>query len=507
MGLPASLAISIVISAYPQGFQEGDWVNYTNFRFITSAALDQATVYFGTSGGVIRYDRFANRWLEPMTITDGLPAPYIENIAYDPAFDRIYALSRQGPVYYQPTFRQWYSAAEFPFDLARNDFSPGALGVLTTEFGYTYQNGRITDLYFRSYQLTRGVDDGFYRLFVGAWGLGPVVINSRYGDLKLLPYSIHTEDATALIRVDDKFWIGAGLDDADEPGITACDTSMQAFQYFIPRYTTGIGSTSITSALGDGRYTWLGTDYGLVRYDSEAGSFTTYADFSPLPSVEITSLAADTAWIYAGTDRGLGAVARSGRAEPQRKDEKFPNDSGAVKEDNGGVPLSGKNRMTGWRINCLKAIDGYIYVGTERGALRREINNYGDFEFVNTPEGMLSDDILDMAGWGDSLYFGTKNDVIIINTVTGVASTITDQGKFGIWQIRKIAVDSMNVWAATNVGLWKLRKSDGYSRIFTTGDGMISSDVRTIEMLGDHIWMATPRGVIRFYWNRPGRID
>jgi ligand-binding sensor domain-containing protein len=68
-------------------------------------------------------------------------------------------------------------------------------------------------------------------------------------------------------------------------------------------------------------------------------------------------------------------------------------------------------------------------------------------------------------------------------------------------------VDSGNIWAATDIGLWKYRLSDGYYRLFTVNDGMISSDIRSLEIMGDYIWMATPKGVIRFLWNRPGRID
>jgi hypothetical protein len=506
MSLLTFAILSISLLGYPLGFQEGDWVTFTNFRFVTSAATDQNVVYFGTTNGVTRYDRFTKRWLDPMTATDGLPSSYIENVGYDPSDGRLYAQTRLGAVYYQPTFRQWYSTAEFPLELARNDFNPGSLGILITEFGYTYQTGRLTDMNFRSFQLTGGVDDGFDHLFVGAWGLGTVVINPRYGELKRNPFGLYTEDASAIVRIDGKFWIGARLDESGEPGITLCDTSMQKWQYYVPQYTTGIGSTRISSALGDGRYTWLGTDYGLMRYDSDGETFTTYADFSPLPSVVVTSLAADSAWVYVGTDRGLGFLNRVHPERALKKKKKDDEDSSTL-ELEAGTPLTGKNRMLGWYVNCLIPIDNYLYVGTDHGALRRVINTYGDFEFINTPEEMLSDDILDIAKQGDSLFFATKNDIVIINTKTGTATTLTDPGQFGSWRIRKIAVDGGNLWAATTAGLWKCRLSDGYSRLFTRADGMISDDVRSIEMVGDYIWMATPRGVIRFFWNRAGRID
>ncbi|MFH1335459.1 MAG: hypothetical protein ABII96_02990, partial [Candidatus Zixiibacteriota bacterium] len=39
-------------------YLEGDWVSYSVFRYVTSVALDYRHVYFGTTGGVTRYDRW-----------------------------------------------------------------------------------------------------------------------------------------------------------------------------------------------------------------------------------------------------------------------------------------------------------------------------------------------------------------------------------------------------------------------------------------------------------------
>jgi ligand-binding sensor domain-containing protein len=495
---------------YIAGFRQGDWVNYSDFRYINAAAMDQTTAYFATTNGVIRYDKFANRWLDPMTITDGIPDKNITNIAYDPDYDRFWVATSLGNAYYQPTSEQWYPGGDFPTNWIRNDYHPGSLGVLNTEYGYLYQNGRLNDLDFRTYQLTRGVDDGFNHLFVGTWGLGTVVINPRYGDLKRLPFGPYSEDVSALVRVGDKFWIGGGPTDP-EPGLTLCDTSLQDWHWYVPRYATGLSSSNISCAVGDKKITWLGTDYGLVRYVSENESFETFADFASLPSVVVTSLAADTAWIYIGTESGLTYIGKSEgpyRKSKPKKAKGEPTDT--LAQDSTAIetsPLPGKNRLLGWYIHSLKVMDGYLYVATDRGALRRPINQYSDFEILNTPEKMLSDDILDLAQVGDSLLFATRNDIIIVDIKTGVASTITHQSYFGLWHIRKITADSGNIWAATDIGLWKYRLSDGYYRLFTVNDGMISSDIRSLEIVGDYVWMATPKGVIRFFWNRPGRID
>jgi ligand-binding sensor domain-containing protein len=494
--------LSLALLGYTGGFREGDWVNYTDFRFVNGAAQDQTTVYFATTNGVIRYDRFAERWLDPMTITDGIPDKQIDNIAYDASYDRLYVTTPLGVAYYQPTFQQWYAGIDFPAAEARNDYQPSRLGMLTTEFGYTYQNGFLTDMYFHSYQLTGGVDDGFNHLYVGTWGDGAVMINPRYGELQRLPFGPYTEDATALIRVGDKFWIGGGSGEGIEPGVTICDTSLQNWSWYLQSSTKGLVSTHITCAVADGRITWLGSDFGLMRYNNADDYFTTYANFVPFPTTTVTALAADSNWIYIGTDNGLGFLSRAHDGKRKKAKDIASSDSTGQ-----GLPLMGKNRLVGWYIYSLKVLNDYLYIGTNRGAMRRQVGDYGDLSIVNTPDNLLSTDILDIAQSGDSLFFATNSDIVLINTTTGQSVSLTKLAHFGQWQIRKIAVDGRHVWAATGSGLWMYRLSDGYERLFTETDGMISSDVRTLELVGDYIWMATPYGVIKFLWNRPGRID
>ena len=137
---------------YTGNFEEGDWVTYVNFRFITSAATDQSIVYFGTTGGVIRYDKFNREWLQPLTVTDGIPNDRIDNIAYDPEWDRIWVTTPSGDAYYDPTLERWYTGGEFPTQYSRNDYNKYKFDILNTDFGYFYRDGYIGDRYGRSYR-------------------------------------------------------------------------------------------------------------------------------------------------------------------------------------------------------------------------------------------------------------------------------------------------------------------------------------------------------------------
>lgn len=502
------MMVGMMSFSYTGTFEEGDWVNYTNFRFVTSVATDRDIIYFGTTGGVIRYDRIAGKWLDPLTITDGIPAERIDNIAYDPDWDRVWVSTPNGAAYYQPSFEKWYAGGEFPTDLVRNDFNPSLFPLLATEFGYSYQDGRLTDPDLQQYSLTRGVSDGYDNLYVGTWGLGPVIINTRYRELTLISFGPYNDDISAAVKAGDTIVIGSAYGDLTSEALTFYDERSRRWQWFRPRFVNGLASSALTSAVQSEKAIWLGTAYGLVRYSKTDNAFQTFADFSFLPSEYISSVARDSVVVYAGTDNGLGYIELKGESESSTGSE--PPDSAnspGPPDKTGSQGASNRERLIGWHINRVKVIGDYLYVASEKGALRRRINEGGRFEFLNTPDGMLSTEIYDIASFGDSLYFATRDDIVMIDTKSEEYWTVTDQRYFGTWTILQIVPDGEHIWAATDIGLWKYRLSDSYSRLFTVVDGMISDDIRTLFLDGDYIWMATPRGMIRFYWNDPGRID
>ena len=493
----------IILSAavnYSGSFREGDWVNFTNFRYITSAATDGNVVYFGTVGGVIRYDRTSQRWLDPLTITDGIPHERIDHIAYDPSNGRLWVGTPVGNAYYQPTFREWYGGGEFPYDLERNDYRADDFPVLTTEFGYNYLNGTIMDMTLQEFTLTRGVSDGFDKLYVGTWGMGPVLINARYRDLTMIPFGPYFSENSTVIRIDDNLWLG---DDRLSGGaLTKFDLKKGDWSWFQTRYTNGLASSRLTDGTNGKNCAWLGTEYGMVRYGYSDDDFSIFADFSSLPSTTVLSVAANTLGAYVGTDNGLGFIA----ADPVEKNENSPNPDSSDTPNNPGSGLPAKS-LIGFRINSLKIISESLYLGTDKGVLRKNLSANRDFEYVNTPEGMLSTEIYNIEQMGDSLLFLTNRDIQIIDLKTEESSTLTDYRYFDRWRLRRLAADSENIWAASDMGLWKYRIKDGYSRLYTVADGMISDDIRGLVIDGDFIWLATPEGLIRFYWNDPARID
>src|SRR3990170_973220 len=119
-------------------YAPGDWVSYTNLKFVTCIAQDFRNIYFATTGGVLRYNKFSQEWEEPWTESDGLISNRVNQIAYDPGYDRIWFQTSRGACYYQPTFQEWYYGGTFPDSLVQTGTGKVDLPHFFTEFGYNF---------------------------------------------------------------------------------------------------------------------------------------------------------------------------------------------------------------------------------------------------------------------------------------------------------------------------------------------------------------------------------
>ena len=174
-------------AAHAKGrFRPGDWVTYGNFRYVTSVAVGFSHVYFGTTEGVLRYDRNRQLFEVPLTTSDGLPDNYIRQLAYDPLTDQVYAATPGGAAYFLPAFGEWYPAS-FPDSLG-NKTRPNLPFLLPKDFALRYLgDGQLGDNNFRRFRFTDWADDGFNNLWLGSWGLGAFVADLRTGNLERLP--------------------------------------------------------------------------------------------------------------------------------------------------------------------------------------------------------------------------------------------------------------------------------------------------------------------------------
>ncbi|MBU0517568.1 hypothetical protein KJ564_01360, partial [bacterium] len=52
-------------------YEEGDWISYADFHHPNDIAIGRDVIYVATTGGVLRYHRTKNEWLDPWVIVLG----------------------------------------------------------------------------------------------------------------------------------------------------------------------------------------------------------------------------------------------------------------------------------------------------------------------------------------------------------------------------------------------------------------------------------------------------
>ena len=470
-------------------YNPGDWVDYTNFRYVTSVAADNDVVYFGTTGGIIRYDRFADKWLDPITTVNGLPSDVINELAYDIQYDELWVITDRGTGKYNITFESWYDNDNFPQNLVINNWNPTAFPTLFMPFRYDYSGGVITDPNMQSFQITVGYSDQFdYLMYVGTWGMGTGVIDTDHIQFTPLTYGPYNYNIYKIVSVDKSLWFGNDYSLTDR-AITNYNLRQKEWSYYQPQFITGLGETEITSGIKVGNDTWLGSTSGLIMVTNDGG-FRTLQTFAGLPSNAVYSLARYGNFIYVGTDDGLGILSPKG-TEP---DSAFK------------APLTGDYLLRGHTVNSLLVHDSTLYIATEYKVYSYNSSQL-QFKELDTPGNDLSWGATDIFSDGANLFFAGRFGVVIVNPANDSSSVATDPSLNDRWVLNELYCNSKFIFAATNLGLWKYRRSDQVTYLYTTADGLPVNEVNSVIGDGNHLWLGTDAGLIRFFWNSPGRGD
>ncbi len=476
-------------SARAVRYDQGDWVNFSEFRYVTSIAADQQVVYFGTTGGITRYDTMTDSWLTPITTADGLPSGNIEALVYDIQYNELWVSTDRGNGKYNLTFESWYNDSDFPSEKIKNDWRASRFSDMFMPFRYNYSNGVITDPDGRRYKVTVGYEDGdFYRMYVGTWGMGAAVINTDHFDYTILRFGLYDKNISRVIEIGDDLWMGTEFGVSDK-AITRFDRYRNEWNYYRSEFVYGLDNTEITSGVQAGDYIWLGTSTGLIRID-KGDRFTTYRNYVNLPSTEIYSLANYGGYLYIGTDNGLTVLPATGNVP----DSAFR------------APLPDDLYLRGQVVYDLCVFKDVLYIATDRKVYSYDARA-NRFHAIDNPIGDLGYGVYDIFGNGISLYFGARFGVAIYDPDTEEITIATEHSFSTGWKINEVYADDKHIWAATDIGLWKYRRSDQYTYLYTIEDGLPANAVNSLVPDGDYFWLGTSEGLIRFFWNDPGRGD
>ncbi len=524
-------------------YEPDDWITYAMTRYVTSMAEGRELLYFGTSGGITRYNFYSNSWEIPWTVSDGLPDNYILAVAYDENTNYVWCSTHYGVSVYRINWQRWENVFKDDFGLNNNDdiFSIGFdrqnvwlesknglwfksdhqqtsfsrvsgqytsdgeivwfgrrvsnvkdLPELFMQHGYFFdQKGIIKDHRLENYEVTCFTTDNWNTIWVGSWGLNVGKADRRIKILELIPYGLFISQVNAFeFDEDGNLWIGGIGSYNDQSGITFWDTRNENFEYFRAEFYNNIYSDQVTSMTLDYPFVWFGTQYGLVRYNVKENRWETYDTGLGLRDNYILDVEADSNNVWIATLLGLSKL------DKRKMGEKDFRIRGVAERD-----------IRSMKVYDIEIMHNLLWIGTEYGVYVYDaVADTGGFE--NDPEGPQSNEITAIGVLEDKeVWFGMPDGIEVYDLESKSWRGVPERRFYSSSFVNYLVVDDSAAWVATDDGVLKYDKSRKRWRKFTIEDGLASNQANHIVLDGDYIWFGTSEGLTRFYWNSPYRID
>ncbi|RKX32844.1 MAG: hypothetical protein DRP46_00310 [Candidatus Zixiibacteriota bacterium] len=455
-------------------------VNYSNFSYISSIAVGYQYVYFGTTHGITRYDKVNKRWADPLTSIDGFYDRRIYEVRVSFDEENLWVKTDFGNYEYSASIKQWRPINDFPPDESQvRHLDPDPFYF--APWGYNYMtSGYLVDDYAREFKITDIVDDNWANLWIGIWGLGAAWSDIESRHIKLLPFGPLYADITSLSVSDGVLWMGGLTDSAYRTGMTAYDLKKNEFDYIEFSDNNRFLRASVFDIYAGEEKIFAATDDGVWIIDRKEKKFVErLSRHAGIPDDQILCVFNFENYLLAGTEFGLGVV-----------DLNFDS-SGQV----------ARVMMPSATVICLESSGRNIWIGTDDGIYRWNIDKN---KLGRLTAGELNGFwvINDLVNTGGKMWVAGDNELASINLETAKIETYPEIGLYG--GVRAVAVHDTLTAVATGSGLLLLFNGEKpHNQLFTVDDGLISNNVRDLLFEGDYIWLATDRGLTRFWYKNP----
>lgn len=480
------LTLTVSSLAARGSWKPGDWVSWTNFRFLTSAASDYKYIYFGTTGGILRFNKYTRAFEEPWTESDGLIDNWVENLYYDQAEDEVVIDTRRGISRYNLTFEKWYAGGNFYPPSDHTYLPPEKYRNFFLEFGYSFlpDLDYIQDLYLQQFAVRFAYQEDQNSVWLGTWGLGVALGNTVTGQMRFQNYGLIEKNVKSIYLDGPTLYIAGVGFGSPSRGVTKYTRQNQTWEYWEPISNYNFFSADVNVIAGDSTSIWLGTKSGLVRYSRKEQRFYTYTRSWGLWENEITALKTEGNRLWIGTSRGLN-VYESGTDT-------------VVK-----VELPELNRVY---IRALEADSETVWVGTDQGVYRLDLKERSGEKFVD-PYGMVNTKVNHILKFQKQIWFASRLGILGYDLTTHKYTVYNQVVDLPGGEVLRLAIHPFAIWAATTNGAIKLDRSTKFWHLYNQFDGLLDNYVATLVLEDDYIWFGTPQGLTRFHWYVPGRIE
>lgn len=542
---------------YNSIYDADDWVTYLNSRIITSVSDGNNYVYFGTTNGIIRYNKFRNEWGTPINKTDGLNDNLITAIGEDKIngilwaattkglsrielpylnvtnirFDQLNMFNREiitsigesknsiwletgsgfievdrlsgflkNKTFTPPSRIKWYGKSA---QASSND----VIFFMNDGFEFYGDNrlGRIIDGHLREYEVTAAIIDDLGNYYSGTCGSGAFIGNSNVQTLNSSNIGILNNYVTAVeMDNDGNLWIGG-------------------IKIFLVQ--TGI------NRLG---YANCREQYGLSVWSVEENEWRYFEEYtgSAVLSLNVNTMESVGENMWIGTDEGIiyyenksgewHSITAFDGLKANRVNTIEYYDSLLWIGSERGIqtidPVTEKVSTPAFFENSslivrdLTKIGQELWVGTTSGAYRintadKTITHFNSFGEVISPKSSGGGIVTHIADGGDLILMSDIDGISQINKITGENKRLPSHTSLLRGDVRKIDAMGKYIWVATSLGLLRYNRETSSWRSYTTADGLSHNSVNAFYINEDYIWIGTNYGLTQFKWNKPGRAD
>ena len=459
-------------------------VTYADFGYINYVTASIKRVYFATTNGIIIYNLDTDSWDDPLTLPPDLDRN-IRRVRVDTFDEHLYVETDVIKFEYDIDLETWFPIVDVP-RLDNNNTHLRVPSTFLPPFGFNVNSeGDIIDQYGRSFSVTDVLDAQSGTLWMGTWGYGPAKAGATAQVIDLLPFGLLQDRVNTLFLDHDTLFVSGAVLNGLRSGISAFNIEENSFSYIESGLTARFPSVDINALSGDQNYLYAGTPFGLFRIDRESRQVHDQLDQRyGLHDNNVLSIQPLGDSLFVGTYRGLTMYSTGTDSMRYVAPQTFANES----------------------IFDMLPVGNFLWIASSHGLYRLDLTD-GGLQRFNDPTGATFGNVYAIGYTKGFLWTATDDGATRINLETGdvqsFSSILYRRGS------RALAVNDRIAALPSDNGMifvfHSLKKP--YIREFTLDDGLPSRYIHSLTLDGDYIWVGSDKGLTRFLWNNPDRVD